>query len=229
MDSMRGRTALIIQNLRFQACRAVLRICLLMPIGRTEMMFARRGPKQTRWLSLTAAAVLGAASLAGLSARAEDEASASPFLQVLVAARAILTAAPVEGEVRRGFGAATDPHTGRPAFHPGVDYDAPEGAAVVAPGAGRVSRVAPNLPEYGNLVEIDHGDGLLTRYAHLSAFDVSIGDKVEAGQVIARVGHTGNLSNPSEPRLHFEVWTTRLDDDQSRVLDPQIIVPPIRE
>lgn len=187
------------------------------------------GAKRSKWFGPAAALMLCAVCLAPASgARAEEDASGSPFLQIMTAARAVFTVAPADGRVERGFGAATDPRTGRTAFHPGVDYHAAEGAAVVAPGPGRVTRVAPNQPGYGNLLEIDHGNGLVTRYAHLSAFDVSVNETVEAGQVIARVGHTGVVSDANGPRLHFEVWTTRLREGEQRFIDPQFVVPPLR-
>jgi murein DD-endopeptidase MepM/ murein hydrolase activator NlpD len=77
---------------------------------------------------------------------------------------------------------------------------------VRAPGAGKVLR-AEVAGGYGNLIELDHGNGLTTRYGHLSAFDVKEGQLVAAGQIIGRVGSTGRSTGP---HLHYE---TRLSDE----------------
>ncbi|MEQ1493993.1 MAG: M23 family metallopeptidase, partial [Terricaulis sp.] len=78
-------------------------------------------------------------------------------------------------------------------FHPGVDIAAAMGTPVVAPADGRVMRATTNT-DYGNMIEIDHGDGFALRYAHLSAFDVREGETVRAGQIIGRVGNSGRSS-----------------------------------
>jgi hypothetical protein len=132
----------------------------------------------------------------------------------------IFSVAPLAVDVASKFGARADPFTGGPAFHRGVDFNAPEGAAIAAPGPGRVMRVEPYRGGYGKLLEIDHGGGLVTRYAHLSAFEVSEGQQVFAGQLIARVGDTGRSTGP--PHLHFEV----LRDGQA--IDPATVLPPRR-
>ena len=110
---------------------------------------------------------------------------------------------PINGETRISsvFGNRTDPFTGRPAFHPGIDFAAPEGTTVLSAGAGTVSFVG-QINGYGNAVEITHDGGLLTLYGHLSAFLVQEGQKVDTGTPIARVGSTGRSTGP---HLHFEV------------------------
>jgi murein DD-endopeptidase MepM/ murein hydrolase activator NlpD len=107
---------------------------------------------------------------------------------------------PVDGPVTDGFGF----HAGR--NHEGVDFEAPVGTPVRAAGGGTVVHAGPGA-NYGNLVIIDHGDGLTTRYAHLSAVQVSVGQQVPRGQVIGAVGMTGEVTGP---QLHFEV---RRDDE----------------
>lgn len=110
--------------------------------------------------------------------------------------------APVPGvAASSGFGRRIDPFTGRPAHHAGVDYSAPWGTAVFASAGGRV-RHAGLHGAYGRSVEIDHGDGLLTRYGHVSRTLVKVGDVVLPGQVIATVGSTGRSTGP---HLHFEI------------------------
>ena len=99
------------------------------------------------------------------------------------------------------FGNRTDPFTGGKAFHSGTDYAAPTGTKVLATGAGRVV-FAGNRSGYGKLVEIDHGGGIISRYGHMSAILVSVGDDVSTGDIIGKVGSTGRSTGP---HLHFEI------------------------
>lgn len=99
------------------------------------------------------------------------------------------------------FGWRIDPFTGLRTFHEGIDFMSPIGRPIRAAGAGVVV-YAGKHPQYGNLVEIDHGNGLVTRYAHASHVDVKVGDVVVIGQKIAEVGSTGRSTGP---HLHFEV------------------------
>lgn len=114
---------------------------------------------------------------------------------------------PLVGSLRQTspFGVRTDPFVGSKAFHSGLDLAASTGTGVLAAGAGRVS-FAGKRSGYGILVEIDHGDGIVTRYGHLSGILVKVGDKVSTGDVIASSGSTGRSTGP---HLHFEV---RRDD-----------------
>ncbi len=109
---------------------------------------------------------------------------------------------PLEGEVEHtsGFGTRFDPFTRGPALHTGVDFRAETGTPARATGAGRVV-TAEYSGGYGNLVEIDHGNGIVTRYGHLMSFLVSPGDRVAAGQVIGLTGSTGRSTGP---HLHYE-------------------------
>ncbi|WP_341676760.1 M23 family metallopeptidase [Niveibacterium sp. SC-1] len=99
------------------------------------------------------------------------------------------------------FGNRVDPITHRLAFHGGLDFAADPGTPVHAAAGGTVV-VARFHPEFGNLIEIDHGDGLSTRYAHASRLLVKEGDVVTPGQVVSLVGSTGRSTGP---HLHFEV------------------------
>jgi len=99
------------------------------------------------------------------------------------------------------FGTRIDPFTGRRVVHEGLDFSAPVGAPILAAAAGVVV-VAARHPGYGNQIDIDHGDGLVTRYAHASKLDVAEGAIVRQGQKIAEVGSTGRSTGP---HLHFEV------------------------
>jgi len=110
-----------------------------------------------------------------------------------------------------GFGYRRDPFTGRSALHSGLDFAAPTGTPIHAAAAGTVSFVG-NKSGYGRVVEIRHGNGLMTRYAHMSRWQAKKGDKVVAGDVIGAIGSTGRSTGP---HLHFEV---RMND---RAVNPR--------
>jgi murein DD-endopeptidase MepM/ murein hydrolase activator NlpD len=120
---------------------------------------------------------------------------------------------PVVGEVEftSGFGVRTDPFLGRPAMHTGVDFRASTGDPVRVTANGKVVS-AGWAGGYGRMVEVNHGNGLSTRYGHLSQIDVKVGDYVKIGQVIGEVGSTGRSTGP---HLHYE---TRIDGE---AVDPQ--------
>lgn len=113
--------------------------------------------------------------------------------------------APPVGDTYRetsGHGVRYDPFTGRPAFHGGLDLVAYDRAPVIATSPGVVS-FAGVRPAYGKVVEVDHGHGFRTRYAHLRDFQVTIGEKVAIGQ---RLGSMGNTGRSTGTHLHYEVW-----------------------
>jgi murein DD-endopeptidase MepM/ murein hydrolase activator NlpD len=108
---------------------------------------------------------------------------------------------PTHGWLSATFGDREDPFNGGEEFHTGIDLSTDKGAPVVATAAGRVESAAYN-GAYGNMIVIDHGFGLKTRYAHLSGFAVRPGDMVERDTVIGFVGATGRATGP---HLHYEV------------------------
>jgi murein DD-endopeptidase MepM/ murein hydrolase activator NlpD len=108
---------------------------------------------------------------------------------------------PTHGWLSATFGAREDPFTGGEEFHTGIDLSAEKGQAVVATAAGNVESAFFN-GAYGNMVIIDHGFGVKTRYAHLSGFAVKPGDRVERSAVVGYVGATGRATGP---HLHYEV------------------------
>jgi murein DD-endopeptidase MepM/ murein hydrolase activator NlpD len=120
---------------------------------------------------------------------------------------------PVIGEVEftSGFGVRSDPFLGRPAMHTGLDFRAATGDPVRATANGKVTS-SGWAGGYGRMVEIDHGNGLSTRYGHLSEISVKVGDPIKIGQVIGAVGSTGRSTGP---HLHYE---TRIDGE---AVDPQ--------
>lgn len=103
--------------------------------------------------------------------------------------------------ISSGFGYRRDPFTGAAAMHKGLDFRGPTGAPIYAAAAGRISFVGQKSG-YGLTVEITHGNGLMTRYAHMSRFAARAGEQVSAGDVIGAIGSTGRSTGP---HLHFEV------------------------
>ncbi|MDP1568634.1 MAG: M23 family metallopeptidase [Vicinamibacterales bacterium] len=117
---------------------------------------------------------------------------------------------PVHGWLSSGVGTRADPFTGDRDYHPGLDISADRGSPVYATADGTV-RHSSYQGAYGNLVIVDHGFGLETRYGHLSAFKVKAGDTVKRGDLVGLVGSTGRATGP---HLHYEV---RVND---RILNP---------
>ena len=113
--------------------------------------------------------------------------------------------------ISSGFGYRPDPFTGGPDFHGGLDFKGPVGAPIYAAARGTVTFVGQRSG-YGNVVEIDHGHGLRTRYAHMSGFRTRIGKEVTPGEMIGLIGNTGRSTGP---HLHFEV---RIND---RAVNPR--------
>jgi len=134
----------------------------------------------------------------------------SQYLQALVA---VPLRKPVIGEIDMSspFGMRMDPFNGRPAIHTGIDLRGEVGEPVHATAAGRVS-LAGREGGYGNMVEIDHGNGLATRYGHLSEIDVKVGQMVRIGETVGHIGSTGRSTGP---HLHYE---TRVNGE---AVDPQ--------
>jgi murein DD-endopeptidase MepM/ murein hydrolase activator NlpD len=109
---------------------------------------------------------------------------------------------PVRGYLSASFGNRLDPFTAQPDFHPGIDVSTPIGTKVQAPADGVVVSCGER-GGYGNAIVLDHQYGVVTRYAHLSGFNVRAGQRVKRGDVIGFVGSTGKST---APHLHYEVW-----------------------
>ena len=124
-------------------------------------------------------------------------------------------AAPTSGTSRSsGFGVRFDPFTGRPAFHSGLDFAGPIMTPIYTTAPGVVSFTGVRSG-YGNTIEIDHGDGFKTRYAHLAGIAVRIGQRVAVGQRIGAMGSTGRSTGP---HLHYEVWVDGRPQNPDRFL-----------
>lgn len=121
------------------------------------------------------------------------------------------------GKINNEFGFRRNPFGGRTyEFHGGLDIDGERGDNVLAPANGVVTK-AGWQGGYGNLIEIDHGNGLTTRYGHLSSIQIQIGDTIQRGQVVGAVGSTGRSTGP---HLHYEL---RLND---KPINPRRLLPP---
>lgn len=118
------------------------------------------------------------------------------------------------GELGSYFGWRIDPMTGRSALHTGLDFQADPGTGILA-AAGGVVVSQEFHPAYGNMVEIDHGNDLVTRYAHASKVFVKKGDLIRRGQKVAEVGTTGRSTGP---HLHFEVLVQGVPQDPQKFL-----------
>lgn len=151
-----------------------------------------------------------------LAAQIEDRQQQLETLEALMANRKLerevfIAGRPVnKGWMSSRFGRRTDPFTGRVAWHSGVDFAGKEGADIVAVAAGVVTW-SDDRYGYGNLVEINHGNGFVTRYAHCKENLVKVGDVVKKGQIIALMGSSGRSTGP---HVHFEVYK------HGRAVDP---------
>jgi murein DD-endopeptidase MepM/ murein hydrolase activator NlpD len=137
---------------------------------------------------------------------------------LFTALRHVPLTTPVQGSQFRetsGFGARVDPFSEHFAFHSGVDFAGPWGSLVSATAPGIVV-FAGQRNGYGNIVEVDHGYGFHTRYAHLSSILVRVGSRVEKGSPVGKLGSTGRSTGP---HVHYEVWLADVVRDPSRFIE----------
>jgi murein DD-endopeptidase MepM/ murein hydrolase activator NlpD len=120
----------------------------------------------------------------------------------------------LDGWYSSNFGYRIDPFTGQQSMHEGIDFPAEAGTPIVATASGKVI-FADWHPAYGKMLEIDHGNGLVSRYAHTSSLAVKEGDLVVRGQRVATVGSTGRSTGP---HLHFEVRLNGVPQNPARFL-----------
>ena len=145
----------------------------------------------------------------------------SRLLEGRLAQLMVPSSAPIDGPIGSGFGFRDDPFSGRPALHTRLDFPADVGTQILAAAGGVVVSTAPH-PAYGNLVEVDHGNGLQTRYAHVSKVLVKTGDLVKRGQLLALVGTSGRSTGP---HLHFEVTVAGVPQNPARFLGGRASTP----
>ena len=155
--------------------------------------------------------------LAGLESRLQTVRSDVDKRNQLAAATPSIW--PTHGWLSSSMGNRADPLTGEKDFHPGLDISADKGDPVYSTADGRVTHAA-SAGNYGNLVIVDHGYGLETRYGHLSTFKVTIDQRVKRGDLLGLVGSTGRTTGP---HLHYEVRAN------GRILNPlQLLLNPRR-
>ena len=148
----------------------------------------------------------------------------SRLLESRLKALMIPNSRPVDGPVGSGFGFRLDPISGRAALHSGLDFPGEVGTSIQAAAGGLV--VASEWhAAYGHVIEIDHGNGLVTRYAHCSKVLVEAGALVKRGQRIAEVGNSGRSTGP---HLHFEVLLDGAPQDPARFLEGGTKTPVLR-
>jgi len=137
------------------------------------------------------------------------------LMSLKIKSRLLPTIQPVNGSYNAsGFGARFDPFTGRRSVHEGIDFPASTGTAIVS-AAGGVVIAAEYHHDYGNMLDIDHGNDIVTRYAHASRLHVNVGDIIKRGQQIAEVGSTGRSTGA---HLHFEVRVKGVAQDPHKFL-----------
>ena len=147
----------------------------------------------------------------------------SQLMERRIKATLLPTIVPIEAErVGSVFGRRIDPFAGVGAMHEGIDFVADIGTRVMA-SAGGVVVTAEYHPQYGNLIEIDHGNDFSSRYAHMSRLGVKVGQVVKRGQTI---GGSGNTGRSTGPHLHFEVRFKGVAQDPARFLkqDTQLVL-----
>ena len=131
-------------------------------------------------------------------------------------ARSLPLASPLDQfELTSGYGKRRDPFTRGWAFHAGLDFSAAAGSKILATAPGRVVHAGPSGP-YGKMVEIDHGMGVITRYGHMKAVSVAVGDAVRLRQEIGVIGNTGRSTSL---HLHYEIRIDEVAYDPARFLD----------
>lgn len=156
-------------------------------------------------IPLSAVSIEGITDVAFQQAYLKASAVLSEMTELLSGMKHVPLTTPVAGpsfERTSGFGARVDPFTGRYAFHPGIDWSGPTGALVrsTAPGVVVWADVKGG---YGKTVEVNHGYGIHTRYAHLSSILVHVGARVGEGAPVGKLGSTGRSTGP---HVHYEIW-----------------------
>lgn len=165
----------------------------------SEIMHPQSKARKTRLLIVAGAVLLAPVALAQL---AWSQGQAVKSVAVVAAAAPapaparVFTVVPVEGRLSSGYGMRLNPVTHETSMHEGVDIASPIGKPVRAPAGGRVVRADLAEPWFGKVLEIDHGNGLVTNYKHLGDFKVKVGDTVMAGQEVAKSGNTGRSTGP---------------------------------
>jgi murein DD-endopeptidase MepM/ murein hydrolase activator NlpD len=191
-----------------------------LPAQETGSAPGRGGPDSTLHRDFTVGEFT--AMLGQLSRQVDERSDQLGVLEALVVTDSVSkkflpTLRPIEdGWFSSNFGWRIDPFNGQKTFHEGIDFPAEVGTPVEAAASGKVI-YAEVHPAYGKMIEIDHGNGLISRYAHCSLLLVKEGDLVMRGQRVAEVGSTGRSTGP---HLHFEVRLNGVPQNPARFLQP---------
>ena len=141
--------------------------------------------------------------------------SLSSLNDIIESMRAVPLTTPLsDANISSGFGARSDPFTENLAYHPGIDFPGAIGTDVHATAPGVVVYAA-RFGDYGHMVEVDHGNRIRTRYAHLAKINVQIGARLEKGAVVGQLGSTGRSTGP---HVHYEVWYDNVVRDPNRFI-----------
>jgi murein DD-endopeptidase MepM/ murein hydrolase activator NlpD len=169
-------------------------------------------------VSLSNVRIAGIVDQAFTSAYVGASAHQGELGELVTALHQVPLTTPVHGSGFRltsDFGARVDPFTHQVSFHPGLDFGGPWGATVAATAPGRVVFAGPR-GGYGNMVEIDHGYGMHTRYGHLSSILVRVGARLGKGAPVGRLGSTGRSTGP---HVHYEIWLAEAVRDPSKFIE----------
>ena len=171
-----------------------------------------------RFVPLSAMHIEGIADPTFTKAFGDASAHVKELDTLFTAFRHVPLTTPVFGtsyELTSDFGPRVDPFTHHVGFHPGLDFGGPWGSTIRATAPGTVVW-AGRRGGYGNMVEIDHGFGIRTRYGHLSSILVKVGAKVTKGTPIGKLGSTGRSTGP---HVHYEVWLGDVVRDPSKFIE----------
>ncbi len=202
---------------RIGAVQAVLQRVGINPDKMEDKIAAREG-EGGPLMPLSAMRIDGISDAGFVTAYGDASAHARELGELFAGLSHVPLTTPVHGsdfDVTSGFGARIDPFTHHMAFHPGMDFAGPWGAVVRSTAPGVVD-FAGSRGGYGNLVEIDHGFGIRTRYGHLSSILVKVGSKVSKGTPIGKLGSTGRSTGP---HVHYEIWLADVVRDPSRFIE----------
>lgn len=203
---------------RIGTVQAVLTRVGINPDKMEDKIAAREGGEGGPLMPLSAMHIDGISDTAFVTAYGEAGAHARELAELFAGLSHVPLTTPVHGTdyyLTSGFGARIDPFTRHMAFHPGLDFAGPWGAVVRSTAPGVVD-YAGARGGYGNMVEIDHGFGIRTRYGHLSSILVKVGSKVSKGTPIGKLGSTGRSTGP---HVHYEIWLADVVRDPSRFIE----------
>lgn len=181
----------------------------------SEIMHPQSRARKTRLLIVAGAVLLAPVALAQL-AWSQGQAVKPVAMAAATAPAQVFTVVPVDGRLSSGYGMRLNPVTHETSMHEGVDIASPIGKPVRAPAGGRVIRADLAEPWFGKVLEIDHGNGLVTNYKHLGDFKVKVGDTVMAGQEVAKSGNTGRSTGP---HTHISLY------ENGKAVDPAGRIP----